>query len=223
MVKGLLDSNGVWCEEETRVGAMVVQYFEDIFSASTVLEVENTVRCIPSVVTAAMNRQLLSQFTALEIQQATFQMHPSKAPGPDGMSSFFFQKYWHIVGQDVVTAIFSVVNSGHMLQKLNHSHLVLIPKKKNPQLVSDYRPISLSNVVYKILSKVLANRLKHVLPKIISESQSAFVPGRQITDNINVAFELMHGLRTRRKGKISHVALKLDMSKAYDSTHSTLS
>ncbi|GMY24208.1 hypothetical protein FCV25MIE_19450 [Fagus crenata] len=60
MVKGLLDSNGVWCEEETRVGAMVVQYFEDIFSASTVSEVENTVRCIPSVVTAAMNRQLLS-------------------------------------------------------------------------------------------------------------------------------------------------------------------
>ncbi|GMY22458.1 hypothetical protein FCV25MIE_17699 [Fagus crenata] len=80
MVKGLLDSNGVWCEEETRVGAMAVQYFEDIFSASTVSEVENTVRCIPSVVTAAMNRQLLSQFTALEIQQATFQMHPSKAP-----------------------------------------------------------------------------------------------------------------------------------------------
>ncbi|GMY39610.1 hypothetical protein FCV25MIE_34854, partial [Fagus crenata] len=91
MVKGLLDSNGVWCEEETRVGAMVVQYFEDIFSASTVSEVENTVRCIPSVVTAAMNRQLLSQFTALEIQQATFQMHPSKAPSPDDMSSFFFQ------------------------------------------------------------------------------------------------------------------------------------
>ncbi|GMY35564.1 hypothetical protein FCV25MIE_30806 [Fagus crenata] len=172
MVKGLLDSNGVWCEEETRVSAMVVQYFEDIFSASTGLEVENTVRCIPSVVTPDMNRQLLSQFTAVEVQQATFQMHPSKAPGPDGMSSFFFQKYWHIVGQDVVMAVLSVLNS--------------------------------------------ANRLKQVLPIIISESQSAFVPGRQITDNINVAFELMHCLRTRRKGKIAHMALKLDMSKAYD-------
>uniref|UniRef100_A0A2N9FDP4 Reverse transcriptase domain-containing protein n=1 Tax=Fagus sylvatica TaxID=28930 RepID=A0A2N9FDP4_FAGSY len=188
MVKGLLDSNGEWCEKETRVSAMVVQYFEDIFSASTGLEVENTVRCIPSVVMPDMNRQLLSQFTAVEVQQATFQMHPSKAPGPDG----------------------------YMLRKINHSHIVLIPKKKNPQLVSDYRPISLSNVVYKILSKVLANRLKQVLPTIISESQSAFVPGRQITDNINVAFELMHCLRTRRKGKIAHMALKLDMSKAYD-------
>jgi hypothetical protein len=122
------------------------------------------VRVIDRVVTPDMNCQLLAPFTALEIQQAAFQMHPSKSPGPDGMSSFFFQKYWHIVGQDVVTAILSVLKSGYMLRKANHSHIVLIPKKQNPQQISDYRPISLSNVVYKILSKVLANRLKSVLP-----------------------------------------------------------
>ena len=143
-------------------------------------------------------------------------MHPSKAPGPDGMSSFFFKKYWHIVGQDVVTAVLSILNSGFLLRKVNHFHIVLVPKKKNPQQMSEYRPISLSNVVYKILFKVLANIMKRVLPWIISESHSAFVPGRQIIDNINVAFELMHGLRNRRRGKLCQMAIKLDMSKAYD-------
>ena len=113
-------------------------------------------------------------------------------------------------------AILSVLHSSFLLRKVNHSHIILVPKKKNPQRMSDYRPISLSNVVYKILSKVLANRLKVVLPLIISKFQSAFVPGRQITDNINVAFELMHGLRNKRKGKQYQMALKLDMSKAYD-------
>ena len=215
-IRGILDSNGRWCEDEAGMGEIAVQYFNDIFSSSAGLEVEETVRVIDRVVTTDMNCQLLSPFTALEIQQVAFQMHPSKSPGPDGMSSFFFQKYWHIVGQDVVIAILSVLKSGYMLRKANHSHIVLIPKKQNPQLMSDYRPISLSNVVYKILSKVLANRLKRVLPNIISEFQSAFVPGRQITNNVAVAFELMHALRSRRRGKLSQMAIKLDMSKAYD-------
>uniref|UniRef100_A0A2N9HCL8 Reverse transcriptase domain-containing protein n=1 Tax=Fagus sylvatica TaxID=28930 RepID=A0A2N9HCL8_FAGSY len=188
IIRGMLDSNGQWCEDEQGMGAIAVQYFNDIFSSSAGLEVEDTVRVLDRVITSDMNCQLLAPFTAVEIQQAAFQMHPSKSPGPDG----------------------------YMLRKANHSHIVLIPKKQNSQSIADYRPISLSNVVYKILSKVLANRLKSILPSIISESQSAFVPGRQITDNVAVAFELMHALRSRRKGKLSQMAIKLDMSKAYD-------
>jgi hypothetical protein len=187
-----------------------------MFSMSSGLDWEDTVSAIDGVVTPDMNCMLTSPFTAMEVQQVAFQMHPSKAPGPDGMSSFFFKKYWHIVGQDVVTAVLSVLNLGFLLRKVNHSHIVLVPKRKNPQRMSDYRPIRLSNVVYKILSKVLANRMKRVLPWITSESQSAFVPRRQITDNINVAFELMHGLRNWRRGKLCQMAIKLDMSKVYD-------
>jgi hypothetical protein len=92
-IRGILDSNGRWCEDEDGMGEIAVQYFNDIFSSSAGLEVEETVRVIDRVVTTDMNCQLLSPFTALEIQQAAFQMHPSKSPGPDSMSSFFFQKY----------------------------------------------------------------------------------------------------------------------------------
>ena len=117
-----------------------------------------------------MNESLTHPYTADEVRLALFQMHPSKSPGPDGMSHFFFQKYWHIVGNDVTEAILSVLRFAHMLKKMNHTHIVLIPKKKDLKYLVDYRPISLSNVVSRIISKVIANRLKLILPNVISDS-----------------------------------------------------
>ena len=95
-------------------------------------------------------------------------------------------------------------------------HIVLIPKIKERKKISDYRPISLYNVVYKLASKAIANRLKKVLPSIISETQSAFVHGRLITDNVLVAFETMHHISQKKGGKVGEMAIKLDMSKTYD-------
>ena len=108
------------------------------------------------------------------------------------------------------------LNSGKILKAINHTHITLVPKVKNPEAVADYRPISLCNVIYKIISKVLANRLKRILPQIISKSQSAFVPGRLISDNILVAFETLHHMHHQRQGKTGSMAIKLDMSKAHD-------
>ena len=149
-------------------------------------------------------------------KQVLFQMQPSKSPEPDGMPLFFFQKYWHIVGQDITIVVLSVFNSDHMLHKMNFTYIVLIPKNNELKNMSNYRPISLGNVISRIVSKVVANRLKHVLPMVISGAQSAFIPNGLITDNTTVAYELLHKMRNRRKGRMGQMAVKLDISKAYD-------
>jgi hypothetical protein len=216
-IEGLSNSNGQWCTDGFEIGNIAIQYFEDIFGSSYPHCMDETLSVVPSVVSEGMNHQISIPYLAEEVRQALFDMPPSKAPGPNGMSSFFFfQKYWHVVGSSVTAVVLSVLNSGHLLRKVNLTNIALIPKRKKPDKMSDFRPISLCNVIYKIISKVLANRLKAILSSIIFDSQSVFVPGRVITDNVVVVFETLNSLRTRRSGKKAYMALKLDMSKAYD-------
>ena len=99
---------------------------------------------------------------------------------------------------------------------MNLTFIALVPKKSNSMLVLDYRPISLCNVLYKIFSKVLENRLKSILPHIILSNHSTFIPDRLISDNILVAYETLHTMHSRIYGRVGYMALKLDMSKAYD-------
>lgn len=99
---------------------------------------------------------------------------------------------------------------------LNHINIALVSKISVPMFVNDYRPISLCNVLHKLIAKSLANRLKSILPHNISSCQIAFVLGRFITDNVMVAYELLHSMKSRQKRSIGSIALKLDMLKAYD-------
>ena len=123
---------------------------------------------------------------------------------------------WHIVGPDVTKVVLSVLHLGKYLRKMNFTHIVLIPKKNDPQNIMEFRPISLGNVVSRIVSKVLANRVKSILSNITSNDQSAFIPNRLITDNTTIAYEMLHRMRNWRKGKTGHMAIKLYISKAYD-------
>ena len=120
------------------------------------------------------------------------------------------------MGEDVTEAVLSCLTSGVIPPFINQTFITLIPKVKSPTKVSEYRPISLCNIIYKLVSKVIANKLKGVLPLIISESQSAFQSDKTISDNTLVAFETLHHMKNQKSKKGSFMTLKLDMSKAYD-------
>ena len=136
--------------------------------------------------------------------------------------SFFFQYFWSTVDKDVTSSILSWLNSGTLPHPINHTFITLISKTNNPEYVHQYRQISLYNVLYKIFSKVLANRLKNILSKIMTEHQSAFTKDRLISNNSLVAFETLHCMHKHNFDNIGFMAFKLNMSKAYDRVDWTL-
>lgn len=138
------------------------------------------------------------------------------APGLNNMPPLYCQSFWSLIGDDVCPAVLDCINNWKIPKEINHTNITLIPKVKSPENISDFRPISLCNVVYKLVSKVLANRLKVVLLAVESVNQSAFQARRVITDNILMAFETLHYMKHLQFGKSSFMALKLDMSKAYN-------
>ena len=215
-IRRLKNEAGVWFEEEEEIAGVLVQHFRDLFKANEYIEMTPVLDAVETKYTTQMSNMLAENFRREEIEEAIKQMHPTKAPGPDGMCALFYQKYWATIGNDICGEILEILNNGGDIGAINQTHIVLIPKKKTCESPVDFRPISLCNVYYKILSKVLANRLKRVLPTLIHETQSGFVPGRLITDNILVAYECFHYLRKKKKGKDGYLGLKLDMSKAYD-------
>ena len=191
-------------------------YYNDLFSTSNPILVADSLEKIPCLVTDEMNAELMKEFTELEVKEALNQMAPLKALSPDGMPPLFYQHFWATMQHDVTSAILSWLNSGTLPEPINHTLITLTPKITNPKHVSEFRPISLCNVLYKIYSKVLANRLKKFLPSLITKHQSTFAKERLISDNIMVAFETLHHMKQHNSGKHGFMAIKLDMSKAYD-------
>jgi hypothetical protein len=210
------DMEGREWKKHNEVGQAFVRYYQGLFTSEGACGVESCLEGLDCRVSSVMNSNLLKTFTAAEVDGALAQMHLLKSPGPDGFSASFYQKSWTITRTEVCNAVLEFLNHGTLDASINETYIVLIPKKNKPTHVTEFRPISLCNVLYKLIAKVLANRLKKILPVIISPSQSAFIPGRLITDNILVAFEALHTMDTRMSGRKGFMALKLDMSKAYD-------
>lgn len=144
------------------------------------------------MITNEMNNELAAPFQRTVADLALKQMDPLKAPGLDGMPPLFFQQFWPTIGEEVTKAVLTCLNSGTIPHSINHTFITLIPKVKSLVRVSEFRPIALCNTLYKIISKVLANRLKKILPCVISKSQSVFQSSKVIYDNILVAFETLH-------------------------------
>jgi hypothetical protein len=216
-VRRLIDDSGGVVEGK-HLKMFITNQYQNLFSsqAGDHVQVNAVLNCVRRRVTQDMNEMLLAPFTGEEVRVALESIGDLKAPGTDGMPAIFYKRFWSLLGNQVKAEVLAVLNGGEMPQGWNDTIIVLIPKTRSPEKLKDLRPISLCNVLYKLISKVLANRLKAVLPEIISPSQSAFVPGRMITDNVLLAYELTHHLNSKRKGAVGVAAIKLDMSKAYD-------
>jgi hypothetical protein len=162
-----------------------------------------------------MKRALSTPFTSEDILNTVHGMKSLAAPGPDGLPAKFYQQYWPTIGSDITAICLDILNNGGDPSQYNHTNICLIPKNKTPTSPKDFRPISLCNVILKLITKTIANKIKPLLPNIISDNQSAFIPGRLITDNTLIAFDIFHYLKhTNRKN--GFVAIKTDMAKAYD-------
>lgn len=144
-----------------------------------------------------------------EIEDVVLNCNPDKAPGPDGFNGHFFKGNWSVIKNDVTKAILSFFDNGKMLKKVNRTFITLIPKVENSVKVKDFHPISLCNCLFKIISKILVNRLSPLLPKLISENQFAFVKGRGLLEVVLLANDLFADL-----SRDDLMCLKLGISKA---------
>lgn len=211
----LKNGNGVWVEEGIELDSLITTYFHDLFS-SNVEYMNAVVDCVKPLITNSHNATLNRAVSAQEVKKSMFDMKPDKSPEPNGLNPGFFQHFWDILGNAIHSFCSEFFLTGKLPTSLNSTHIVLIPKKSKPDSMGDLRPIAFCNTLYKLLSKILANRIKPLLPSIVSESQSAFVPGRLISDNIMLAFEVNHYLKRKSQGKVGFVGVKLDMSKTFD-------
>ncbi|XP_024006528.1 uncharacterized protein LOC112083036 [Eutrema salsugineum] len=160
-------------------------------------------------------QNLVAEVTESEIKAVLFSLAANKSPGPDGYTVEFFKECWPIIGKDMVVGIQFFFLKGFLPKGVNSTILALIPKKEQAKHMKDYRPIACCNVIYKIILKILANRLKVILSLFIAPNQSAFVQDRLLMENLLLASELVSGYD--RNTISSTCALKIDISKAFDS------
>ena len=214
-IEHLEDENGFECRSADGMKHIARDYFMQLFQQSNSSRAD-VINLVPASITREDNDMLTTSFTMDEFKQAVFSMQADKCPGPDGFNPGFYQQFWDTCGSEVFQAGCQWLENGVLPPHVNSTNITLIPKGNSQTSMKDWRPIALCNVVYKIVAKVLANRLKQVLDRCISINQSAFVPGRSILDNAMVAIEIVHYMKTKAKMKSGDVALKLDISKAYD-------
>lgn len=209
-----LEVNGVWTEDPAQVKIAISDHFRNHFQQQLHSRIELPHNFVEARLDEADGVLLTKSFTEEEIRLAMWECEGSKSPGPDGFNFVFLRNCWSIIKEDLLRVLNEFHINSSLARGCNSSFIVLIPKKAGAGSIKEFRPISLIGSLYKVISKVLAMRLKSVLSKIISENQSAFLKGRYILDGVVALNEI---IEDAKKSKRSLLIFKVDFAKAFDS------
>ncbi|OMO86355.1 reverse transcriptase [Corchorus capsularis] len=216
-IMGLSNDNGDWISDPLDLQQLVLSYFKNLFSTTNIAEHlsfdsfnEDWASLLPEDL-AALNIPL----TDVEIHKTLWTFKPDKAPGPDGLHPGFYQRNWATVKSKICSAIHDIFYSASMPPEFNGTLISLIPKCHGLTNLSQFRPISLCNTIYKLVTNILVLRLRPFLNKLICPLQSSFIPGRQGIDNVVIVQELIHTMK-KTKGARGWMAIKIDLEKAFE-------
>jgi hypothetical protein len=204
-----------WITNRTDIENCFSSHFTSLFTTSNPPCPDELLSLFENSISSEENDTICTIPSELEIFNALSSIGSTKAPGPDGFTALFYKKYWSIVKDVVLISVWVFFSKNHLLKEQNHTFIALVPKQLGPASINHFRLISLCNIIYKIISKILANRFKLLLHHFISHLQSAFVPSRNIQDNYILAYELLHTLKAK-KGRGGLMAIKIYMKKAFD-------
>ncbi|KAG6393957.1 hypothetical protein SASPL_144533 [Salvia splendens] len=185
----LQNGEGEWVQDQGQLKSMAVTFYDDLYSEDNLHRPLYGHHSLFPSISSLHEEEIRKQYTTEDVRAALFEMKPWKAPGVDGIQTGFYQKHWEIVGGDINAEV--------------------------SKSLSQFRLISLCNVMYKLVTKTIATRLKKLMSVIVRPTESSFVAERHITDNIVIAQEAIHSMRSM-KGKHGVMALKVDLEKSYD-------
>ena len=160
-------------------------------------------------------KEIKALISTEEIKMAVFNMFPLKALGPDGLHAMFFQNEWDIMGRLVCDLMQEIFKNPQKIRENNDTILLHVLKVNNPKYLKQFKPISLCNGAYKIITKLIVNRLKPYLSYLISSNQCNFILGRHSIDNVIMAQEMIHAMQSK-KGKKGWISIKMNFEKVYD-------
>lgn len=215
-IESLKGDDGRWISNLKDLEDLATDFYKWLYSMD---DVDEVVSGLPQTGFMRLSHSELAEldkpFSGVEVENSVRSMGKFKASGPDGFQPVFYQHCWEVVGPSVINFVLNFFQSGVLPEETNDALVVLIAKVLKPEKLTQFRPISLCNVLFKTITKAMVMRLKKVMPKLIGPAQASFIPGRLSTDNIMLVQEAVHSIR-RKKGRKGWMLLKLDLEKAYD-------
>ena len=212
--------SGVFITDPLVMSMHAINHFQSILGPTNLssLQITSSPEWFSTLTGYACPPQLIATMTLVpsveEITRTMFKLNPNKAPGPDGLTSGFFKAMWTLLGEEVTKSVQQFFLCSFLPATTNATILTLVPKHTGASLITEYRPISCLNTVYKVISRMLVKRLKPMLPSLIVPNQTAFVKDRLLLENTVLAGELVNGYHKRLGPK--KITIKVDIAKAFD-------